>query len=81
MKNYNNFINEKNWYAENPSIKYSVIREKDDQLIFNGDLNAASNVYYYHKADGDKCYILKHTIETINQDQLKLAEEITKYNI
>ena len=79
-------INEKNWYAEKPSITYEIIREMDDQMIYNGgSLKIAIQKYYYCEADEEKCYILKHTTETISaeqaKDQLDLEEKVNKFNI
>ena len=73
-------INEKNWY-ETPIIKYKIIRKSDDQIIFEGNGKTAIQVFYNHKADDEECYILKHTIETITEEQLKMEEDITKFNI
>lgn len=74
-------INEKNWYAEKPSITYEIIREIDDIMIYKGNKTTAIQVYYTHKADDEKCYILKHTTETITEEQLDLEEKTDKYNL
>lgn len=72
---------EKNWYSEKPHIWYQIVRESDNLPIFDGDLKTAINIYFRHKEDNEKCYILKKTIETITEEQLKIEIESNKYNL
>lgn len=72
---------EKNWYSEKPHIWYQIIRESDNAPIFEGNIKTASETYFRHNADNDKYYILKKTVETITEEQLKMEMEFYKYNI